>query len=252
MTLATLLFTLLLRIHVTAGLVGLAAFWVPVFARKGGRTHMRAGRVYVWSAYVVTLSAVVLAGGRFVAHLREGIAVADRPDLYGFPLFLGYLGVTTFAAVRQAMRAVGTRRAPETLGTPFHEVLAWASIAGSVAVIAFALGLWSSVSPILLGLSPIGLLTGSRMLRLMRNPGLERMGWFYSHMGSMLTGGIAFHTAFAVVGAPRLFEYDIAGPFALVPWLLPTVIGAPAIAIWTRRYRSKFNSAGRRAVRGAR
>ena len=251
MTLATLLFTLLLPVHIAAGFVGLAAFWVPVFARKGGRTHVRAGRVYVWSAYVVTLSAVVLAAGRVGFHLGEGIGVADRPDMYGFPLFLGYLGVTTFAAVRQAMRAVGTRRAPETLRTPFHEVLAWASIAGSVAVIAFALGLRSSVSPILLGLSPIGFLTGSRMLRLMRNPGLEHMGWSYSHMASMLTGGIAFHTAFAVVGAPRLFEYDIAGPFALLPWLLPTVIGAPAIAIWTRRYRRRFNSARRRTVREA-
>ncbi|WP_419948291.1 hypothetical protein [Candidatus Palauibacter sp.] len=250
MTLATMLFTLLLRVHVAAGFVGLAAFWVPVFARKGGRTHVRAGRVYAWCAYVVTLSAVILAVGRIGSHLGEGIGVAERPDLYGFPLFLGYLGVTTFAAVRQALRAVATRRTPETLRTTFHEVLAWASIAGSVTVIAFALGLWSSVSPILLGLSPIGFLTGSRMLRLMRNPGLERMGWFYSHMASMLTGGIAFHTAFAVVGAPRLWEYDVAGPFALLPWLLPTAIGVPAIVIWTRRYRRKFNRAARRASPG--
>ena len=246
-----MLFTLLLWIHVAAGFVGLAAFWVPVFARKGGRTHVRAGRIYAWCAYVVTLSAVVLAAGRFGSQLSRGIGVADRPDLYGFPLFLGYLGVTTFAAVRQAMRAVATRRAPETLRTPFHEVLAWASIAGSVAVIAFALGLWSSVSPILLGLSPIGILTGSRMLRLMRNPGVERMGWFYSHMASMLTGGIAFHTAFAVVGAPRLFDYDTAGALAVVPWLLPTALGVPAIVIWTRHYRRKFDRAARRAASGA-
>lgn len=239
-----------LPIHVAAGFVGLIAFWIPVLARKGGRAHVRAGRVYAWCAYVVTLSAIITSSGRIASYLSQGIGVADRPDLYGFPLFLGYLGVTTFAAVRQAMRAVATRRAPETLRTPFHEALAWASIAGSVAVIAFALGLWSSASPILLGLSPIGLLTGSRMLRLMRDPGLERMGWFYSHMGSMLTGGIAFHTAFAVVGAPRLFDYDISGPFALLPWLLPTVVGAPAIAIWTRQYRRKFNRGARRAATG--
>ena len=235
----------LLRIHVAAGFVGLAAFWIPVFARKGGRAHVRAGLVYTWCAYVVTLSAIVLAAGRFASHLGQGIGVAERPDLYGLPLFLGYLGVTTFAAVRQAMRAVATRRVPETLRTPFHEVLAWASIAGSVTVIAFALGLWSSVSPILLGLSPIGLLTGSRMLRLMRKPGHEPMGWFYSHMASMLAGGIAFHTAFAVFGAPRLWDYAIEGPLALVPWLLPTAVGVPAIVIWTRKYRRKFNRGAR-------
>ena len=240
----------LLLAHIAAGFVGLAAFWIPVFARKGGRAHVRAGLVYTWCAYVVTLSAVVLAAGRFASHLGQGIGVAERPDLYGLPLFLGYLGVTTFAAVRQAMRAVATRRAPETLRTPFHEVLAWASIAGSVAVIAFALGLWSGVSPVLLGLSPIGLLTGFRMLRLMRKPGRERMGWFYSHMASMLAGGIAFHTAFAVFGAPRLWDYEIAGPLALAPWLLPTAAGVPAIVIWTRRYRRKFRPAARRAAPG--
>ena len=62
-------------------------------------------------------------------------------------------------------------------------------------------------------------------------------------MGSMLGGGIAFHTAFAVFGAPRLWAYEIAGPLAVLPWILPTVIGIPTIAVWTRRYRRKFNPA---------
>ncbi len=70
--------------------------------------------------------------------------------------------------------------------TPFHEGLAYASIVGSVGVIAFALMLWSEASPILLALSPIGIFTGRRMLNLMRNPESEHMGWFYTHMGSML------------------------------------------------------------------
>jgi hypothetical protein len=75
---------------------------------------------------------------------------------------------------------------------------------GSVAVILFALTLWSDASPILLALSPIGIFTGTRMLNLMRNPGTEHMGWFYSHTGSMLGGGIAFHAAFAVFGLQRI------------------------------------------------
>ena len=100
--------------------------------------------------------------------------------------------------------------------------------------------MWTDVSPILLGLSPVGLVTGSGMLRLMRRPGARRMGWFYSHLGSMLGGGIAFHTAFAVFGAQRLWAYDLAGPLAVVPWLLPTAVGIPAIVVWTRYYRRKF------------
>jgi hypothetical protein len=243
MTIAPLLFDALILAHVATGFIGLAAFWIPVFARKGGRAHVQAGRVFTYCAYVVTLSAVTASAGRIVSFQVQGIGFADRPDLYGFALFLGYLGLVTFATVRQAMRVVATRKAPETLRTPFHEALGWASIAGSAAVIAFALGVWSDISPILLGLSPIGLFTGSGMLRLMGNPGAQHMGWFYSHLGSMLGGGIAFHTAFIVFGAQRLWAYHLAGPLAIVPWILPTIIGIPAIVVWTRYYRRRFDRA---------
>ncbi len=241
MTIMPQLFDILILVHVATGFVGLAAFWVPVFARKGGRAHMRAGRVFVYCAYVVTLSAVTAAAGRIVYYQVQGIGLADDPVLYGISLFLGYLGLVTFATVRQAIRVLATRRDPETLRTPVHEALAWASIGSSAALIAFAVAVWSDVSPVLLGLSPIGLFTGRNMLRLMRNPQAERMGWFYSHLGSMLGGGIAFHTAFAVFGVQRLWAYDLAGPLAVLPWILPTVVGLPAIAIWTRYYRRKFN-----------
>ncbi len=126
MTVASLLFDIVIGIHVATGFVGLAAFWVPIFARKGGRLHVRAGRVYAYCAYVVTVSAVTVAAGRIVSYQVQGIGLTDRPDLYGFALFLGYLGVMTFATVRQAVRVVETRRTPEKLRTPFHEGLAWA------------------------------------------------------------------------------------------------------------------------------
>ena len=244
----SLLFDLIIGIHVATGFVGLGAFWIPVFARKGGRLHVQAGRVYAYCAYVVTLSAITAATGRIVSYQIQGFGFAERPDLYGFAVLLGYLGVATFAMVRQAMRVVATRKAPETLRTPFHEGLAWASMAGSVTVIVYALAVWSDLSPILLGLSPIGLFTGQRTLRLMRNPGARHMGWFYSHLGSMLGGGIAFHTAFIVFGAQRLFEYEIAGPLAIVPWILPTLVGLPAIVLWTRYYRRKFEPARQAAT----
>ena len=240
MNIVTLLFDTLILAHVATGFVGLVAFWVPVFARKGGRTHVRAGRVYVYCAYVVTLSAVTASAGRIVSYRVQGIRLADQPDLYGVSLFLGYLGLVSFATVRQGMRVLATRRAPETLRTPVHEALAWASIGSSAALIGFALAEWSDVSPVLLGLSPIGLFTGRNMLRLMRNPRARRMGWFYSHLGSMLGGGIAFHTAFVVFGVQRLWAYELGGPLAIVPWILPTVVGVPAIFLWIRHYRRKF------------
>ena len=240
MAIFSFLFDALLLVHVVTGFVGLAAFWIPVFARKGGRAHVRAGRVYAWCAYVVTLSAVTAAVGRIVSYRYMGIGVAEQPESYGFAVLLGYLGVVTFVMVRQGLRVLATRKAPEQLRTPAHEALAWASMSASFIAAGFGLAVWSEVSPILLGMSPIGLFTGRRMLRLMRDPGGRRMGWFYSHLASMLGGGIAFHTAFIVFGAQRLWAYGIDGPLAVVPWILPTVVGVPAIVVWTRRYRRRF------------
>ena len=243
MTIVSLLFDVLVWAHVATGFIGLAAFWIPVFARKGGRVHVQAGRVFAYCAYVVTVSAVTASAGHVVSLQVRGIGVADRPESYGFAFFLGYLGLATFATVRHAIRVVATRKSPETLRTRFHESLAWMSIAGSVTVIAFALAAWSDISPILLGLSPVGVGVGSGILKVLRNPRPGHMEWFYEHMGSMLGGGIAFHTAFIVFGAQRLWAYELAGPLAIVPWILPTVVGIPAIVVWTRYYRRKFGRA---------
>ena len=78
------------------------------------------------------------------------------------------------------------------------------------------------------------------------------MGWFYSHLGSMLGGGIAFHTAFIVFGAQSLWPWELAGPLAVAPWILPTVVGIPAIVVRTRYYRRKFEPAAPAADVGRR
>ena len=75
---------------------------------------------------------------------------------------------------------------------------------------------------------------------MMRHPGTEHMGWFYSHMGSMIGGGIAFHTAFAVFGAQRLWDYSLEGALGIVPWILPALIGIPGTVLATRNYKRKF------------
>lgn len=74
------------------------------------------------------------------------------------------------------------------------------------------------------------------------------MAWWYEHMESMLGGGVAFHTAFLVLGAGRLLGIQITGPAAVIPWLLPAIIGIPVSAIWVRYYRRRFQEGGGAAV----
>jgi hypothetical protein len=53
----------------------------------------------------------------------------------------------------------------------------------------------------------------------------------------MIGAGVAFHTAFAVFGMSRLVDTGILGPVAVLPWILPTLIGVPAAMLFSRKYR---------------
>ena len=227
-------------IHIAFGAVGLAAFWVPVFARKGANVHVTAGKVFVWCAYVVLGAAALALIFRTAGLVLAGITPADQPMLYSFIVFLGYLTLVTFATVRHGMALLKHKRDPGALRTPFHRGLAWLSIAASAAIIAYALLTDSPIKILLFALSPIGFLTGNGMLRYMRGGDASPRAWWYEHMGAMLGAGIAFHTAFAVFGATRLFDIGLSGWVGVIPWILPAAIGVPATAIWTRHYRRKF------------
>ncbi len=60
--------------------------------------------------------------------------------------------------------------------------------------------------------------------------------WRFEHMGSMLGSYVATLTAVLVTNAPRL---GLASTSVFV-WLGPTIVGVPAIAVWTACYRRKF------------
>ncbi len=243
------LYNALILFHVAAGFIGLVAFWVPVFAPKGGAVHVRAGKVFLYCAYVVAGTALTIAlltlASPFGTHpearpddpARMGAALAQLRFLEAF---LGYLAIVTFATVWHGVRVMRSRRQKTRLRTPFHTAVGVIAIVAGAGVLVLGLTFDQEARWILLALSPIGFLVGSGMLRYARGDRKERMAHWYEHLGSMLGGGIAFHTAFAVFGIQRFIEYDLAGVVGLLPWVLPTIVGTIAITIWTRHYRKKF------------
>ncbi len=231
-------------VHVVFGFTGLAAFWVPVFVKKGGVNHVRFGKFYVWSAYVVLAGAAIALCLRFLSLAEQGLGPADEPALYAFLIFLAYLTLVTFVIVRHGMQVLSVKRDPTALRTPVNRGLAFASIAASIALIGYALALAPPNRLLLLALSPIGLGVGLGNLRYMKRPPASPRAWMYEHLGAMLGGGIAFHTAFAVFGASRLFDIGLSGSLAMIPWVAPAAIGIPATIIWTRHYRRRFGELG--------
>ena len=225
--------------HIIFGFTGLVAFWFPVFARKGARLHRRAGKVFVWCGYGVTVSAalscLVVTSMIFGRDLTE----QNRDNLASLA-FLGYLSLVTFVILRYSMRVLESKRQPSKIDTPVERGLAYAAIAASLAIIAFAL-LWpTNMTTLLLALSPIGLSTGWGILRYLGGADPSPRAWFYEHMGATLGAGIAFHTAFAVFGMRRIFEVPGTGLMSILPWVLPAAIGIPGTYLWQRHYRKKF------------
>jgi hypothetical protein len=223
------LYKLALSIHVLAGITGLVAFWTPALAREGGTTHMRAGRIFYNATCVVALTGLAMAAI---------ITVAPPPGRSRLlAAFLAYLVIITFAPVHHGVRVLETRRDPEKLRTPFHTALNRAAILAALAMIALA---FAVRQPVFAALSPIGLLVGRGNLRYARRRNTAHMAWWYEHMGSMLGGGIAFHTAFLVIGAGRFLGPYLTGVYAVVPWVLPSIVGIPATQIWIGYYRRRF------------
>lgn len=241
----------LVAAHVAAGLMGLAAFWVPTLTRKGGRRHRRWGRVFVLAAGLLLATGTAMstlgAWDPMAIHPPTRMLDAEGVQRYVYYRRVGsvlafYLIALSYGPIYHGVRVLETRAAHHLLRTPFHT---------SVGVAMMALGAVVPLVGLYLGLSMfvflglVGLLGGWGMLAYARRPPRSHMAWWYEHMGSMLGGGIAFHTGFLVFGFQRLSGIDLQGWWALVPWLLPSLVGIPATEIWVRRYRRRFERADR-------
>ena len=227
-------------VHVAFGAIGLFAFWVPVFAKKGAVNHVRFGKIFVWSAYILLAAATIALTTRVVGLVQQGLGPADRPALAAFIVFLGYLTLVTFVIVQYGMKVLRCKADPAAMRSPLRIGLAYGAILASVGVILYALILDPPNKILLFALSPIGIGNGFGQLRYMKSLGLSRRAWMYEHIGAMLGAGIAFHTAFAVFGMNQLFDIGLTGWISVIPWVAPAIIGIPAITIWTRHYQRKF------------
>ncbi|NKB87639.1 MAG: hypothetical protein GKS06_05410 [Acidobacteria bacterium] len=226
--------------HIIVGFTGLAAWWVPVLTKKGGKQHVFFGKLFALSAYIIGTTALAGVSMRMGYALWQGIDVTQNPETFGFLIFLAYLGVVTIGITHQAVRVIRTRNDPDSIRTPFLKALAVLMGVGSLAVVTWAVTQWSSVSPVLLALSPVGLLGAHGIYKYMYHRPPEKMAWWYEHMGAMLGAGIAFHTAFLVFGSRVVIDLQIFGAFNWVPWVLPAVIGTIGGSYWEKFYRRKF------------
>ena len=209
---APILIRILLAVHILAGTVALFAAPVALAVLKGGRTHRRFGRIYVFAMGVVATTALILApffqswfllfiavfsfylafSGRRVLRLKRGV---DRPA-----------AIDWIAASLSVLAGVGLA----LLAYLQHEQFGTFTIVLSV----FAL---------------IAIVSGARSIRRYLAPPAAPGAWKLDHLQLMIGAYIATVTAFSVVNFTFLHP-------VIIRWLWPAAVGILAIPFLRRRY----------------
>jgi uncharacterized membrane protein len=206
--------SLTLSLHIVAGFVALFGGAGAFLTKKGGLTHRRFGRAYVYSMAFVATSALAL----FVYD-----ATPTRQ-------FLALVAVFSFYFVFSGYRVLSRKR-PSDAPTG----LDWGA---AITLIAVGIGLLTlgglrlleggSFGTVMAVFGGISVGFGVRDVGMFRGGQPESRAWLYEHLSRMGAGYIATVTAFSSV------NFVFLPPVAR--WLWPTVIGTPLITLLVRRY----------------
>jgi hypothetical protein len=207
-------------LHASLGFIALIVAPLAIFSKKGGDWHRRWGKAYFWSMAVVVITAIVMG--------------VTRNNW-----LMAMVAVFSFHMIASGYRALYHKRLHEgQRPQPLDRALAL--VAGVVngglliwGVVNLSLGAKGSGPIIFTVFGAIGLFFVWRDIQRFYRTNHDKRGWLYAHMTGFLGGYIATVSAFSAV------NLDMIKPQWL-QWLWPTIIGAPLIAFWVRRYRSRF------------
>ncbi len=213
--------------HMTAGAIGLLAFWIPVFGRKGGDAHRRWGRIFNIFILIAGYLAVVMS----LLTLQD--PMGNHPHLQGkldegfvrgiFGWMMLHNAILTVNLVWYGWLCVEHRRNNVATRTPVNIALQYLVI---VAALNCAVQGWLISQPLMMGISVVGIATGLTNLRYMysRKPG--PVEWQKEHLKALVGAGISVYTAFMAFGSVRLMPALALNP---VMWAIPLVIGLTII-----------------------
>lgn len=212
----------LLRVHLACAFGAIALFWLTAFADKGGRVHRRAGRWFARLIYAAALTGGVMALIQLAADVTQQVM-----------WLVLYLLVVIVAPVQHGLATIAAASLPMRTRSLPHAVLNVLAILGGVALIPAAVA-WQQWTFFIV--APAGFITGLRNLAYGGRRAAAPIDWEREHLTSMITAGIWVHTTLLVFATSRTLGWNLTGWRALVPWLLPAVVGLPLI-VWLRHVR---------------
>jgi hypothetical protein len=205
-------------IHIVAGGVALATFWIPWLVKKGARVHRRVGWVYALAMAIVSVTALVSCIWRSLDAFPENDRNAQ---------FLGLIGLLSAASVSYGLRAL---RAKNTRGRSLWD-LAIASLLFAAGVLCGVLGVLH-LRPLWCIFGAGSALGGVVQVRYWLRPALTRADRVLQHMSGMGTSCIATLTAFLVVNIDNLGLRA----YSFWVWVLPGLLGGAALSLASKRW----------------
>lgn len=221
--------TLLVLLHVAAGVTALVLAPVAMATRKGGAAHRRWGRVYFWAMAVIFFTALGL--------------LAFRSNV-----FLFIISVLSFYGAFSGTRVLSRKRPQAGQGpTGLDWSGAWLALTAGVGFVTWGaltlLGWWESAAPTAFSFLGVGfgVFLGRDAwsdLHSFTRPSEDKNWWWFYHMERMTGSYIAAVTAFMVqtVG-PRLPE-----GLEWTVWVAPALVGGPLIGVWIGFYKRQFGA----------
>lgn len=226
---------LLLGAHLTFAFAATGAFWAAAVLEKGGRRHRAAGRWFARLTYgaaalggllgligIATPSLLLPAGGRESTGTMAHLLQTERQTM----AFVFYVLLIIVAPVQHGLAVVAAGAYPRHVRSRLHGALNLAAMLGTLLLL-FAAIVWERW--VFLLVVPAGFAIGLRNMDYASRATASPSEWEREHLASLLTAGIALHTALLVFGTSRTLGIDLGGAAALVPWLLPAAVGLPAI-----------------------
>ncbi len=209
----------LLAVHIAAGALCLVLAPVVLSVRKGGRTHRRLGRIYLWSMGVVAGTALPMALFRPVLFLAL-IAVLSF-----------YLAFSGYRVLRLKELARGGAASAADWGAALATFGTCAFLAGAAL---WRPGLVQNMGIVAILLGALGMrASGADIWRFLVKP-KEPMFWMYVHLEKFIGSYIAVWTAFSVAALSRIVPQA-----GIALWLLPATTGIPAIIATVAYYKRK-------------
>ncbi|MCO7224088.1 hypothetical protein [Pleionea sp. CnH1-48] len=236
-------------LHVSVGCFALIVFWLPLFAKKGSKPHLRYGRWFANSMFIIAVSGVLLTtlalmdpiGVRTPERNLSFEAATRMAEGYReFSWFLLMLSVLVFNSTYHSIQVLRAKANRQLMRN-------WKHL--SLIIGLFLLSIVTAIIGTLEGMlllqvfAGLSLANSIGMAHYIYKAEIKQREWILAHMRGIVGSGIGAYTAFFAFGGRQLFAELLTGNLMVIPWILPAVIGVISMSAFKKKYIQQYRIA---------